>query len=322
MQFQYQVNKDDYIHLIKTNNKNNFMQKILINLSKRLQKCKYELIMSNSHYIQNPKTKNLNISISDDGINVISDICEISIGWTAIKSIKIKSNSSILIKFGLNKRIEIPLTSNAFKNEDEKSQLINAITNKLNAKNNDPLPLSISENTSLNLKFIYSQEDEEYFYKYEMGNSPRGKKVTRILQYMISIYFLILAIASCLTGSATLTLICILLAVLSYFCMKKSLKSKRYFKGLNKSCKKLLIKSKDNYDPKAEKNIILSDKGLYFHNVNVVIFIEWEKINNYDLIESNNYIGFSSNDSVIFWIPTHAFNSINEKDEFLRTVKT
>jgi len=321
MQFQYQVNKDNYIHHIKTNNKNNLMQKMLRSLSERLLKLKYELIMSNSHYIQNPKTKDLNISINDAGINIVSDICEINIGWPAIKSIKIKSNSSILIKFGLSKRIEIPLTSSAFKNEDEKSQLINAIADKMTEKNNNPLPLYIAENTFLKLKFIYSQEDEEYFYKYEMEHSQRGKKAAKILQYMFPIYFLILAIASCLTGSTALTLICILLAVLSYFCMKKSLKSKRYFKGLNKSCKKLLIKSKDNYDPKAEKNIILSDKGLYFHNVNVVIFIEWSKINNYDLIENNNYIGFSNNDSVIFWIPTHAFNSINEKDEFLRTVK-
>lgn len=321
MQFQYQVNKDNYIHPIKTNNKNNLMQKMLRNLSKRLLRLKYELIMSNSHYIQNPKTKDLNISISDNGINVVSDICEINIGWTAIKSIEIKSNSSILIKFGLNKRIEIPLTSSAFKNEAEKSQLINAIANKMTKKNNDPLPLSIAENTSLKLKFIYSQEDEEYFYKYEMENSPRGKKATKILQYMLPIYFLILAIASCITGSAILTLICILLAVLSYFCMKKSLKSKRYFKGLNKSCKKLLIKSKDNYDPKAEKNIILSDKGIYFYNVNVIIFIEWKKINNYDLIDNYNYIGFSSKNSVMFWIPTHAFNSMKEKEEFLKAVQ-
>lgn len=321
MQFQYQVNKDSYIHHIKTNNKNNLMQKILRNLSERLLKWEYELIMCNSSYIQNRKTKNFNISISDDGINIVSDICEIYIGWTAIKSIKIKSNSSILIKFGLNKRIEIPLTSSAFKNEDKKSQLINAITDKLTEKNNDSLPLSIAENTSLNLKFIYSQEDEEYFYKYEMENSSKGKKVTKILQYMFPIYFLIMAIASCLAGSAILTLISILLVVWSYFYIKKALKSKKYFKGLNKSCKKLLIKSKDNYDPKSEKNIILSDKGVYFHNVNVVIFIEWAKMNSYDLIENNGYIGFSNKNSVVFWIPTHAFNSMMEKDEFLKTVK-
>lgn len=109
--------------------------------------------------MQNRQIKGFKISISDDGITIVSDISEIYIGWTVIKSIKFESNFLLLIKFGLNKKISIPLTSSDFKNEDEKLELINALEHKMIDKNKHPLPMLLHGDTFLKLKFTYLIEN-------------------------------------------------------------------------------------------------------------------------------------------------------------------
>lgn len=318
MQFQYQINKDSYIHSIETNNKNSLIKKLIVSSLKR----NFETIMYNNSYMQNRQIKSFKISISDDGITIVSDISEIYIGWTAIKSIKLESNFLLLIKFGLNKKILIPLTLSDFKNEDEKLELINALEHKMIDKNKHPLPMFLSGNILLKLKFTYSIEDEEYFYIYNTENSSRGKKIHKFLQFTSPTIFSICCIWSYIVGSALYTVVSLLGLVCSLYISKTKHKhSKIDLKEISKICKKTLADSKAYYDPLSEKSVILSDKGIFLENSDVIIFIEWKKVNNFDIIETNNYIGISNKNSVIFWIPNSAFSSLEDKDKFMQIIK-
>ncbi|HAZ37946.1 MAG TPA: hypothetical protein DEF85_08205 [Clostridiaceae bacterium] len=318
MQFQYQINKDSYIHSIRTNNKNSLIKKLIVNSLK----WNFETIMYNNSYMQNRQIKGFKISISDDGIAIVSDISEIYIGWTAIKSIKLESNFLLSIKFGLNKKILIPLISSDFKNENEKLQLVDALEHKMIDKNKHPLPMFLFENTFLKLKFTYSIEDEEYFYMYNTENSSRGKKIHKFLQFISPAIFSICCIWSYIVGITLYTVVSFLGLVCSLYISKTKHKhSKIDLKGISKICKKTLADSKTYYDPKSEKSVILSDKGIFLENSDVVIFIEWEKISNFDIIETNNYIGISNKNSAIFWIPNSAFSSLEGEDKFKQIIK-
>lgn len=318
MQFQFEINKDRHTQSIKHNNKNGFIKKSVINILK----WNFETIMYNNSYMQNREIKSFKASISDDGITIVSDISEIYIGWTAIKSIKLEPNFLILIKFGLNKKIWIPLTSSDFKNEDDKLQLINALKNKMINKNKYHLPPFLSENTLLKLQFTYSIEDEEYFYKYNAVNSTQGKKIHKFLQCLSPTIFLICCIWSIIVSSVLYTIISLLGLVCSLYISKaKHKSSKMDLKGISKLCQKTLANSKDNYNSESEKSVILSGKGISLENSDVIIFIEWGKINNFDIIETNNYIGISNRNSVIFWIPNSAFSGLEEKDKFIQIIK-
>ena len=318
MQFQYQINKHSYINNIRANNKNSLIKKLIVNSLKEPLKWNFETIMYNNSYMQNPQIESLKVSINDDGITIVSDISEIYIGWTAIKSIKLEPNFLLLIKFGLNKKITIPLTSSDFKNEDEKLQLINALEHKMIGKNKYLMPMFLPEDTLLKLKFIYSIEDEEYFYIYNTENSLRGKKIHKFLQFISPAIFSICYIWSYIIGSILYTALSLLGLVCSLYISKtKHRHSKMDLKGISKICKKTLSDNKAYYDPKSEKTVILSDKGIFLENSDVIIFIEWKKISNFDIIETNNYIGIWNKNSVIFWIPNSAFSSLEDKDKFI-----
>lgn len=50
------------------------------------------------------------------------------------------------------------------------------------------------------------------------------------------------------------------------------------------------------------------------------MFIKYEKMNSFNIVQSQNYIGILSMDSVIFWIPLGVFKDYAEKEEFIKKI--
>ena len=128
MQFNYKLDKSKYTSSSMPNNKLNLIKKIMKSLSKSIFKWYFETIMYTN--LQNREVKNFEISINDNSISVVSDMSEIHIGWEAVKSINIKFNV-ILIRYGLGKKITLPLSLITFKNENEKLQFKSALEHKM-----------------------------------------------------------------------------------------------------------------------------------------------------------------------------------------------
>lgn len=303
MQFKYELNTYKYTEALKANNKINLIKKILINF----YILYFEFIMYIN--VQNRQIKNFTLCVNDDNIIIITDVSEIYIGWESIKSITIRNNI-IIIKYGLGKKITLPLSLITFKNENEKLQFKSALEHKMNEKSNCAAPAITIKNIILKIKFVYLIRDEEYFYNYELKDSSRGKLIAKIVQNIYIAYFLIFFILACIKKSILFAVVAILLAYLTYHYYGKTIR--------NKSFDKLLFNYNDNYNSESEKVAIISDEGIFFENSNVITFIKWEKINNFHLVETNKYIGISNKESVIFWIPVR---DLKEKDEFMRTIK-
>lgn len=310
MKFECSLNKNNYINALKTKNNTKIVGKIMA----KLLKPHFESIMYDN--VQSRDIDNFKVTIDDDDITIVSDISEIHIGWNIVKSVKV-TQSLILIKYGLNKKVIIPLNLSSFKSENERLEFISSLKNKVDEKKSYPLSLPIFNNIFMKLTFAYSEEDEEYFFRYERENSSRGKIIVMFAKYLVPlIYLSVMCIMGYIMGKVTFTLTLIFsVCVYTYYIRKK------YPRDIKNDSKKLLVKNKDYYNMKSEKCAILSDEGMFFINSQVITIIEWQKLNNLSIVNTNGYIGVSSGDLIIFWIPVSAFNNPAEKERFLELIK-
>lgn len=309
MKFDFEMHKDKYAKVLKTKDKISLHKKLLI----KFNILYFGFVMFS--ITQNRAVKNFSISINDDQITIINDMCEMYIGWKSVKSVKMNS-STIVIEYGFGKKITIPQHYVNFENKNEKLYLKNELESKEIGKDSYPSPLITIKNIILKLKFVYSIKDEDYFYDYDMTKSSRGKLITKLIRCIYTVYFLIFFVMAYVKKSMLFMVISIFLAYLMYHIYKKT-----KVRNSSNALDKLLFKYNDNYDSKTEKSVILADDGIYLGNSNVITFIEWAKINYFNIIETSKYIEISNKKSVIFWISTSAFNNSKEKDKFMETIK-
>lgn len=308
MEFKYQLSKEEYISSRKAK------RKIFNKLREKLIYWSFENFM-----YTNFRRKDITyyqVILNDEYITAICDVYEISIRWEAVKDIKINS-TFIKITYGLNREFYILTEPNTFKNENEKIQFINEINKKSKdlKKHNYPINFSAPEDAFYKLDFNFSFEDGQYFYIYERKNSSKGKFIIATNKYALIVCLITLCLAGYQVGySAFIFFLIFSLLLYLYYSKKDRSKSRA------KEYDRLLLKNNDKYSPSSEKDVVLTKEGAFFQDNNVVVYIRYDKMNNFNIIEVRNYLGILSLDFVIFWIPMSVFKDFFEKDSFIKKI--